>query len=169
MGLYMAKYKYCISSKVQIPMASAWQIVIYIVNILIFTITGIILAKSFVGTAAIISGRDFGFSIVLYLIILIARALTIVILYPLIRCTGVHLSWKDCIILIWSNLRGSMALILVLIVFLDSRIDFQTRARFLFHVSIIVLLTLVVNGISSKFLVKFLGLNRGLFIFSCYF
>ncbi|CAF1522652.1 unnamed protein product [Adineta ricciae] len=161
MGLYMAKYKYCISSKVQLPLASAWRMVIYIINILIFTITGIILAKSFLGTIATISGRDFGFSIVLYLVILIARALTIAILYPLMRRTGVHLSWKDCIILIWSNLRGSMALILVLIVFLDSRIDLQTRDRFLFHASIIVLLTLVVNGTSSKFLVRILGLNRG--------
>ncbi|CAF0965057.1 unnamed protein product [Adineta ricciae] len=161
MGLYMAKYKYCISSKVQIPLASAWRMVIYIINILIFTITGIILAKSFLGTVATISGRDFGFSIVLYLVILIARALTIAVLYPLMRHTGVHLSWKDCIILIWSNLRGSMALILVLIVFLDARIDLQTRDRFLFHASIIVLLTLVVNGTSSKFLVRILGLNRG--------
>jgi len=162
MGLYMSKYKYCISSNVQPAMASAWRITAYFINILIFTVTGLILARSFVGTATSIGAKDFGFSIVLYVMIHIGRVLTIVILYPLIKWTGVNLSWKDCVILAWSGLRGSMALILVLIVSLDTKIDAVTRDRFLFHVSMIVLLTLVINGTSSKFLVKLLGLHHGI-------
>ncbi|CAF3982414.1 unnamed protein product [Rotaria sp. Silwood2] len=149
MGLYMSKYKYCISNNVQSSMTSAWRLATYFINILIFTITGLILARSFIGTATTITARDFGFSIVLYIMIHIGRILTVGILYPLIKCTGVHLSWKDCIILIWSGLRGSMALILVLIVSLDTNIDAVIRDRFLFHVSMIVLLTLVINGTSS--------------------
>jgi len=160
-GLYMSKYKYCISSNVQPAMASAWRIATYFINILIFTITGLILARSFIGTATTINGKDFGFSIVLYIMIHVGRALTVIILYPLIKCTGAYLSWKDCIILIWSGLRGSMALILVLIVTLDTQIDQVTRDRFLFHVSMIVLLTLIINGTSSKFVVKLLGLHHG--------
>jgi len=161
MGLYMSKYKYCISSNVQPSMASAWRITTYFINILIFTVTGLILARSFIGTATSIRSKDFGFSIVLYIIIHIGRVLTILILYPLIKCTGVYLSWKDCVILAWSGLRGSMALILVLIISLDTEIDIVTRNRFLFHVSMIVLLTLIINGTSSKYLVKLLGLNHG--------
>ncbi|CAF3518594.1 unnamed protein product [Rotaria sp. Silwood1] len=161
MGLYMSKYKYCISNNVQSSMASAWRLITYFINILIFTITGLILARSFIGTATTIRARDFGFSIVLYIMIHIGRILTVAILYPLIKCSGVHLSWKDCIILVWSGLRGSMALILVLIVSLDASIDIVIRDRFLFHVSMIVLLTLVINGTSSKFLVKILGLHHG--------
>lgn len=163
MGLYMSKYKYCISSNVQPSMASAWRIATYFINILIFTVTGLILARSFIGTATSISGKDFGFSIVLYIIIHIGRVLTIVILHPLMKCTGVYLSWKDCVILAWSGLRGSMSLILVLIVSLDKQIDIVTRDRFLFHISMIVLLTLVINGTSSKFLVKLLGLHHGMY------
>ena len=128
---------------------------------LIFTITGIVLARSFIGTATSITSKDFGFSIVLYVMIHVGRLLTVIILYPLMKCTGVHLSWKDCIILIWSGLRGSMALILVLIVSLNDQIDLVIRNRFLFHVSMIVLLTLVINGTSSKFLVRILGLHHG--------
>ncbi|CAF1048352.1 unnamed protein product [Rotaria sordida] len=161
MGLYMSKYKYCISNNVQSSMASAWRLATYFINILIFTITGLILARSFIGTATTITAKDFGFSIVLYIIIHIGRMLTVGILYPLIKCTGVHLSWKDCIILVCSGLRGSMALILVLIVSLDKNIDIVIRDRFLFHVSMIVLLTLVINGTGSKFLVKILGLHHG--------
>ncbi|CAF1413597.1 unnamed protein product, partial [Adineta steineri] len=161
MGLYMSKYKYCISSNVQPVMASVWRITTYFINILIFTVTGIILAKSFIGTASSITSKDFGYSIILYIIIHIGRIVLIIVLYPLIKCTGVHLSWKECIILAWSGLRGSMALILVLIVSLDTKIDLITRDRFLFHVSMIVLLTLIINGTSSKFLVRILGLHHG--------
>jgi len=157
----MAKHKYCISSHVQLPMASAWRIITYVINILIFTVTGIVLAKSLIDTATSITARDFGFSILLYFIIHIGRALMIIVLYPIIHWSGVHLSWKECIVLMWSSLRGSMALIIVLIVYLDSRIDAVTRDRLLFHVSIIVLLTLIINGTSSKFLVKFMGLHLG--------
>ncbi|UJR38765.1 hypothetical protein I4U23_031430 [Adineta vaga] len=161
MGLYMSKYKYCISSNVQPSMASAWRITTYFINILIFIVTGIILARLFVGTSINISAKDFGFSIILYIMIHLGRILTIIILYPLMKCTGVQLSWKDCIILAWSGLRGSMALILVLFVSLDTEIDKITRDRFLFHVSMIVLLTLIINGTSSKFLVRLLGLHHG--------
>ncbi|CAF4511444.1 unnamed protein product [Rotaria socialis] len=161
MGLYMSKYKYCISNNVQSSMASAWRIATFFINILIFTVTGIILASSFIGTSTTITAKDFGFSIVLYIIIHIGRIITVVILHPFMKWTGVYLSWKDCVILIWSGLRGSMALILVLIISLDTSIDSVIRDRFLFHVSMIVLLTLVINGTSSKFLVKLLGLHHG--------
>ncbi|CAF1096459.1 unnamed protein product [Adineta ricciae] len=77
------------------------------------------------------------------------------------KCSGVHLSWKDCVILTLSGLRGSMSLILVLIVSLDIEIETITRHRFLFHISMIVLLTLIINGTSSKYLVKILGLHHG--------
>ena len=162
MGLYMAKHRYCISSTVQHPMASVWSIATYIINIMIFTVTGIILAKSLIGTGTTIIAQDFALSILLYITIHIGRAVTVIILYPLLRRNGVYLSWKDCVILIWSGLRGSMALILVLIVDLDSRIDSITRNHFLFHVCMIVLLTLIINGTSSKFLVKLLRLQEGM-------
>ncbi len=162
MGLYMAKHRYCISSNVQHSMASAWRIATYLINIMIFTVTGIILAKSFIGTATTIIAQDVALSIILYITIHIGRALTVIILYPLMRRNEVYLSWKDCLILIWSGLRGSMALILVLMVDLDLRIDSITRNHFLFHVSMIVLFTLIINGTSSKFLVKFLDLQPGM-------
>ncbi|UJR11652.1 hypothetical protein I4U23_015833 [Adineta vaga] len=161
MGLYMAKHKYCISSNVQISLVSTWRMATYLINIMIFTVTGIILAKSLVNTATTIIAQDFIFSILLYVVIHIGRALTVILLYPLIRRSGVHISWKDGLVLIWSGLRGSMALILVLMVDLDTRIDSVTRHHFLFHVSMIALLTLIINGTTSKFFVHFLGLKQG--------
>ncbi|CAF4988841.1 unnamed protein product [Rotaria sp. Silwood1] len=107
MGLFMAKHKYCISSRVQIPMVNTWRIIIDFANILIFMITGIILAQSLVGTKATIVALDFGFSIVLYIALHVGRLLSVLIVSPLIHWSGVHLSWKEYTILTWSGLRGS--------------------------------------------------------------
>ncbi|CAM4969775.1 unnamed protein product [Rotaria socialis] len=160
MGLYMAKHKYCISSRVQLPIASTWRIIIYFINILIFMITGIILAHSLVGTQKHVDAIDFGYSIVLYLALHIARLLAAVILHPFIKWSGVNLSWKEYIVLVWSGLRGSMAVILALMVDSEKVIDEMIRHRVLFHICMIALLTLTINGTSSKFVVRFLGLNH---------
>jgi hypothetical protein len=72
MGLFMAKHIYCISSHVQLPMVNIWRIIIDFSNILIFVITGIILAHSLIGTKATIVAFDFGYSIVLYIALHVA-------------------------------------------------------------------------------------------------
>jgi CPA1 family monovalent cation:H+ antiporter len=161
MGLYMAKYKYCISSNVQSSMAGAWQIIIFIVNILTFTLSGLILAHSFVGVETNVTSRDIGISLVLYLLIHVSRVLIVSVLHPVITWSGIFLNRKECVVYAWSGLRGRTALILVLLIYLDTKIDRATRERFLFHISMIVLYTFVINGTSSKFLVKMLGLHKG--------
>jgi NhaP-type Na+/H+ or K+/H+ antiporter len=163
MGLFMSKHKYCISSHVHTPMANTWSIIIDVANILIFMITGIILAHSLIGTKATIVALDFGFSLILYLALHVGRLLSIIILYPFIRWSGVDLSWKEYIVLTWSGLRGSMSVILALIIASDNQIDIITRHRFLFHICMIALLTLIINGTSSKFLVRLLGLDHGMY------
>lgn len=160
MGLFMAKNKYCISSHVQISMSNTWRIVIDFANILIFIITGIILAHSLIGTKTTIVVRDFGYSILLYIIIHLGRTLSVLIFYPLMRLSGVRFSWKEYLVLIWSGLRGSMSVILALMIDSDDRIDVETRHRYLFHICMITLLTLIINGTSSKFLVRLLHLNN---------
>lgn len=161
MGLYMAKHKYCISSNVQSSMSGAWQIMIFVVNILTFTLSGLILAHSFIGVETNVTSRDIGISLVLYLLIHASRVLTVSAFHPLITWSGMSLTRKECVVFAWSGLRGRTALILVLLIYLDTKIDRATRERFLFHISMIVLLTLIVNGTSSKFLVRMLGLHKG--------
>ncbi|CAF3977944.1 unnamed protein product [Rotaria sp. Silwood1] len=108
MGLFMAKHKYCISSHVQLPMVNTWRIIIDFANILIFIITGVILAHSLIGTKATIITRDFGLSILLYIALHLGRLLSVIVLHPFIRWSGVRLSRKESMVLIWSGLRGTL-------------------------------------------------------------
>jgi NhaP-type Na+/H+ or K+/H+ antiporter len=164
MGLFMAKHKYCISSHVQLPMANTWRIIIDFANILIFIITGVILAHSLIGTKTTIIIHDFGYSILLYIALHVGRLLSVIVLCPFIRWSGVRLSWREYTVLTWGGLRGSMSVILALMVDSESQIDVETRHRFLFHICMITLLTLIINGTSSKFLVRLLGVDRGMYI-----
>ena len=157
----MAKHKYCISSRVQLPIASTWRIIVYFANILVFLITGVILAHVLISQRANITGRDLGFSFILYVVMHVGRLFSILSMYPFIRWHGVRLSWKEYAILTWSGLRGSMSVILGLIVDSDDRIDIATRDRFIFHICMMALLTLVINGTSTKFIISYLGLDKG--------
>ncbi|CAF4246586.1 unnamed protein product [Rotaria socialis] len=159
MGLYMSKHRYC-RSNAQLPLAESWKIIVFVVNILIFTLSGLTIAHSFVGIETTLTSRDIVIALVLYLLIHASRALIVGVLYPVITWSGMHLNRNECVIFAWSGLRGRTALALVLLVYLDSKIPRATRERFLFHISMIVLLTLIINGISSKFLVKMLDLHR---------
>ncbi|CAM4895003.1 unnamed protein product [Rotaria socialis] len=159
MGLYMSKHRYCISNA-QLPLAESWKIIVFVVNILIFTLSGLTIAHSFVGIETTLTSRDIVIALVLYLLIHASRALIVGVLYPVITWSGMHLNRNECVIFAWSGLRGRTALALVLLVYLDSKIPRATRERLLFHISMIVLLTLIINGISSKFLVKMLDLHR---------
>ncbi|CAF1215389.1 unnamed protein product [Didymodactylos carnosus] len=155
-GIYLSKHKYSISYNLQQQLQSIWKLIVYFINICVFTIIGFILAKTFFySTVSQITSIDFGYSILLYLIIQFIRLITIVILYPLIRLSGVKLTLNEYFMLVWSGLRGIISLIGVLLVYLENTDDSYCQ-KILFHVSIIVLLTLCINGITSKYLVKYL-------------
>nr|GEX58850.1 putative plasma membrane Na(+) /H(+) antiporter [Tanacetum cinerariifolium] len=48
------------------------------------------------------------------LILLLSRAIVVGLLYPFLNCFGYSLDWKEAIVLVWSGLRGPVALSLPL-------------------------------------------------------
>jgi len=55
----MSKYNYFIGNNIQSSLENAWKMTPYFINILIFTVTGLILARSFICSSII--SRNFGF------------------------------------------------------------------------------------------------------------
>lgn len=62
------------------------------------------------------AGVDWGYLMLLYLFVQLSRVAVVVILYPGLAASGYGLSWKESIVLIWSGLRGAVALTLALTV-----------------------------------------------------
>jgi NhaP-type Na+/H+ or K+/H+ antiporter len=59
-------------------------------------------------------GSSWGFLLLLYAFVQISRLIVVGVLYPLLRHFGYGLDLKEAMILVWSGLRGAVALSLSL-------------------------------------------------------
>uniref|UniRef100_N1QT97 Sodium/hydrogen exchanger 7 n=1 Tax=Aegilops tauschii TaxID=37682 RepID=N1QT97_AEGTA len=84
---------------------------------------------------------SWGFLLLLYFYVQMARAAVVGALYLLLRYFGYGLDFKEAIIIIWSGLRGAVSLSLALSV------------KFVFFTGGIVFLTLILNGSTTQIFV----------------
>ncbi|KAF3566693.1 hypothetical protein DY000_02013836 [Brassica cretica] len=117
-----------------------WEMVAYIANTLIFILSGVVIAEG----------------------ILDSDKIAYQVLYPLLCRVGYGLDWKEGIILVWSGLRGAVALSLSLSVKQSSGNSFlsrETGTLFIFFTGGIVFLTLIVNGSTTQFALRLLRMD----------
>ncbi|VFQ79710.1 unnamed protein product [Cuscuta campestris] len=142
-----------------------WEMVAYIANTLIFILSGLVIAddvlrsNNFSKTHA----HSWGYLILLYVFVQVSRIVVVGMLFPFLRCFGYGLDWKEAIILVWSGLRGAVALSLSLSVKRSSEnashINPETGALFMFFTGGIVFLTLIINGSTTQFILHILGMD----------
>jgi NhaP-type Na+/H+ or K+/H+ antiporter len=61
-----------------------------------------------------ILGASWGFLLLLYVFVQLSRAVVVIVLYPLLRHFGYGMDIKEATVLVWSGLRGAVALSLSL-------------------------------------------------------
>ncbi|KAL6623724.1 hypothetical protein ACP70R_033603 [Stipagrostis hirtigluma subsp. patula] len=121
----------------------------------------------FFKTMSILRGMSssWGFLVLLYVFVQISRAVVVGVLYPLLRHFGYGLDLKEATILVWSGLRGAVALSLSLSVKRTSDavqpyLKPEVGTMFVFFTGGIVFLTLILNGSTTQFLLHLLGLDK---------
>ncbi|XP_024527441.1 sodium/hydrogen exchanger 8 [Selaginella moellendorffii] len=140
-----------------------WTIIAYFANTVIFILSGVVIAESFLRSQSEIEGRDWAYLLCLYFFLQLSRALVVIALYPGLSYYGYGLSFKEALILVWSGLRGAVALALSLSVKEsenDQSVAGRIQAKFVFFTGGVVFLTLIVNGTSTQFLLKFLHMEK---------
>lgn len=140
-----------------------WEMIAYIANTLIFILSGVVIAESILHNQRTITGQSWGYLILLYVLLQVSRVIVVVVLYPGLRYFGYGLDLKEATILIWSGLRGAVALSLSLILNRSSDIPPLTKeigALFVFFTGGVVFLTLIVNGSTTQFLLHLLGMDK---------
>lgn len=143
-----------------------WEMVAYIANTLIFILSGAVIAQGVWSSDYIFEnhGTSWGYLMLLYVYVLVARAVVVGVLFPFLRYFGYGLDWKEAIVLVWSGLRGAVALSLSLSVKSSSSdqgpLSIQTGTLFVFFTGGIVFLTLIINGSTTQFILHFLGMNK---------
>jgi hypothetical protein len=94
-----------------------------------------------------------------YLSTQMSRFLMIFLLYPVLHYTGYEINLKEAFILAWSGMRGTVSLILILL--LDESAVDPTVQGWVTLVSVgTIMLTSLVNGLTTGLVVKWLGLMK---------
>ncbi|CAH9078899.1 unnamed protein product, partial [Cuscuta epithymum] len=143
-----------------------WEMVAYIANTLIFILSGLVIADGFLQSDNFSKTHEYswGYLILLYIFVQVSRIVVVGVLFPLLRCFGYGLDWKEAIILVWSGLRGAVALSLSLSVKRSSGnsslINSETGTLFIFFTGGIVFLTLIINGSTTQFILHFLKMDK---------
>uniref|UniRef100_A0A6N2MJ12 Cation/H+ exchanger transmembrane domain-containing protein n=1 Tax=Salix viminalis TaxID=40686 RepID=A0A6N2MJ12_SALVM len=93
-----------------------WEMVAYIANTLIFILSGVVIAEGVLSSGNIFHnhGHAWSYLFFLYFLVQLSRFVVVGILYPFLQYFGYGLDWKEATILIWSGLRGAVALSLSL-------------------------------------------------------
>ncbi|XP_026458364.1 sodium/hydrogen exchanger 7-like isoform X1 [Papaver somniferum] len=143
-----------------------WEMVAYIANTLIFILSGVVIAESVIHSENYTFKHEtsWGYLILLYVFVQLSRVIVVGTLYPFLRYFGYGLQWKEAIVLVWSGLRGAVALSMSLSVKRASDsstfVNHETGTLFLFFTGGIVFMTLIVNGSTTQFLLRSLGMDK---------
>ncbi|KAL6505913.1 Son of sevenless 1 [Orobanche hederae] len=143
-----------------------WEMVAYIANTLIFILSGVVIAESILKSESIFGTHEhsWGYLFLLYVLVQVARVVVVGVLFPFLQYFGYGLDWKEAIILVWSGLRGAVALSLSLSVKRSSDrssyISSDTGSLFVFLTGGIVFLTLIVNGSTTQLLLHALKMDK---------
>eukprot|EP01062_Namystynia_karyoxenos_P047552 TRINITY_DN3591_c0_g1_i1.p1 TRINITY_DN3591_c0_g1~~TRINITY_DN3591_c0_g1_i1.p1 ORF type:complete len:1815 (+),score=615.63 TRINITY_DN3591_c0_g1_i1:63-5447(+) len=160
LGLYLSYKESSVSPEVIGMLRTVLEVVTWFVNTLIFGLTGLIVRRSF----SEMQGSDIGLVVIGYLVLNVVRGLMLALMYPAFtRLHGVQFGRNTYLLFTWGGLRGSVALVLALVVAGNNAIycfDKQLGEKFVFQTAGIVILTLCINGMLAPKLVERFHLNE---------
>mmetsp|Transcript_56523 Transcript_56523/g.105992 ORF Transcript_56523/g.105992 Transcript_56523/m.105992 type:complete len:818 (-) Transcript_56523:92-2545(-) len=141
-------------------MEAVWETVEFIGNTVIFFLAGLLFADTVFDSLGYIHASDFGWLLVLYVALLVIRALMLGVLWIPLNMVGSPVDWREAVAMIWSGLRGAVSLTLAIIIDEEPLVSRQMGARIMFHVGGIAALTLLINATTAAPLLRALGLAR---------
>eukprot|EP00873_Tetraselmis_striata_P035094 jgi/Tetstr1/455358/TSEL_042192.t1 len=161
-----------ISPGVQHPLHTVWEMLEWGGNTIIFLLAGIIITQEIVeandmnsaditaDAVGLSAGEAIGWGISIYVVCVVIRFISIAIHFPVLRLIGYGMTWQEAIVISWSGLRGAIGLALALLVSLDQALEYRIRYEVLLFTSVVVILTLVINGSTTKLLLTQLGILK---------
>ncbi|XP_074660935.1 sperm-specific sodium:proton exchanger-like [Tubulanus polymorphus] len=157
LGVVMSADKTSISPEVEAFLHRFWQMLAYLANTLIFILVGVLIVEQ--GLTAF-TPIDAFYILALYCAVTVIRGLMILLFSPILSNLGYGMSWRTGVVLTWGGLRGAVSLALALLVARNQKIDpDRIGNKVLLHTAGIVLLSLLLNATTTKWLLKILGMS----------
>jgi NhaP-type Na+/H+ or K+/H+ antiporter len=138
-----------------------WEAIEFLGNTMIFTLGGLLFGSgcfSHTDQDELVI-QDFALLILLYVGSLVIRGLMLLVMMPLLRITGDTITMNEAIVMTWSGLRGAVAITLAIWVDLTEEIPSKDRARFVFHIGGMAMLTTLINAPLAMPLLQYLGMT----------
>ncbi len=154
--LFAGRGQTMISPEVKAFLHRFWDLLGYLINTLIFLWAGLVIAHRVELTDPSIWKMLF----LLYIGLQIIRAIAVGSLAPLMNKMGIGFSKRKTVTVTWGGLRGAIALALALAVGQDENIASDLGAQILFLTAGIVVLTILINGTTMRFLLRYVGYDR---------
>ena len=146
-----------ISPLVKEPLHHIWAFIGWVAETFLFVLAGAIIGGKVLHSGHI-EGTDWPLLLLHYVLLTLARILMLGVFYPILKRLGYSINWRSFIIFVHAGLRGGVCLALSLIVWTDTEYSELLRDKLIFHASGIVVLTVVLNGCTGKWLLQTVGL-----------
>lgn len=159
LGLYLGTYaKVHFSHESDHAVHTVWSFISFCLETLIFLITGTYIGEALSNSAEFsLETSDIWKVLLFYAFLMLVRFLVLMIEYPFLNLVGYKIDFRSAVIMSWGGLRGAIALSLAMLVVLDERFGKRFKDLCLLYVISIIVLTVVFNGLTIKFLMKATG------------
>jgi sodium/hydrogen exchanger 10/11 len=131
-------------------METCWHLIEFFGNTLIFLLAGIISSRVF---SRSLTFQDVALVLVMYIMMVIIRAVMIGVFYYPLTQLGYGTNPKDAAFMVWAGLRGAVGLALAVYVADQAPVQ-EEGDTLIFYVSGLALCTLIFNGMTSEALLK---------------
>ena len=167
LGLYLGTFgRVHFNHEIEHAVHTVWGFGSYVLESLIFLITGTFIGEmlnKFGSEGLGLEIDDVWRAVLFYFFVMFVRYVVMMVQWPLLNLIGYKVTKTAALILSFGGLRGAIALSLGMIVYLDE--DFvkddaehrKFRVVCIFYVFVIIIMTVVVNGLTIKFLMKATG------------
>jgi NhaP-type Na+/H+ or K+/H+ antiporter len=158
-GVYLGTFgKVHLSHKNDHAVHTVWSFMGFTLETLIFLITGTFVGEQILNISKLsITPNDYWKAILFYPFVMLVRYVLMMIQRPLLNKMGYEITKTSALILSYGGLRGAIALSLGLLVALDTFFSERFRDICLFYIFVIIMMTVLVNGLTMKFLMKKTG------------
>jgi NhaP-type Na+/H+ or K+/H+ antiporter len=137
-----------------------WEAIEFIGNTIIFFLAGLIFMGMVLHSKSVLGLDDLFWLFILYFAVIGIRAVMITVLWIPLNLVGSPIYWQEGAVMVWSGLRGAVSVAMGMIVSIEPDIDHVISSRVMFHVGGIAALTLIVNSMTTPYLLRSLGLIK---------
>ncbi len=145
-----------ISPEVENYLQRFWELLSFLLHTFVTVLIGVMIALN----DHIDFTPGWGSMILVFSALYLIRGLLILVIIPILRWQGYPWSWREGLLLIWGGIRGSIGLVLALILAQYVHVSFTTGGQVVFLATGIFFLSLTFNSMSIERLIRLLGLHR---------